>query len=462
VQEDGWEKDMMPEGNPVEVLVAKRRGDSQLEWSFNVRDRWDWVEPAAWTEPMLATLERGVKGGRWHSLMDKVYAPRNLRAAFERVRRNRGSAGVDHVSVERFGDRLEEELAKLHEDLRLGAYRPQSIKRRWIPKAGTKKKRPLGIPTVRDRVVQTALRSVLEPIFEHGFSAHSYGFRPGRNCKDALRRVDQLLRRGYTHVVDADIQGYFDAIPHAPLMAMVKRHVADGRVRGLIELFLQQEVLEDTERWTPESGSPQGAVISPLLSNIYLDPLDHLMATNGIEMVRYADDLVLVCRGEAQAREALAILREWMDGASLTLHPQKTRLVDYSAGEGFDFLGYHFKKCTTGHRHWVSDKSMKSMRAKLGGKTPRCSGKSLSAIIAELNPILEGWLTYYQHSRPFVLIQLDQFVRRRLRTILRKRRKRKGRARGADHQRWPNVYFHTRGLCNLERTRAQILQSSTR
>lgn len=455
-------KEAKPEADPVAVLEAKRRGETQLEWSFNVRDRWGWVEAAAWTEPMLETLEGGVKGGRWHSLMDKVYAPRNLRAAFERVRKNRGGAGVDHVSVERFAYRLDEELAKLHEDLKSGAYRPQSIKRRWIPKPGTKKERPLGIPTVRDRLVQTALRNVLEPIFEHGFAAHSYGFRPGRSCKDALGRVDELLRQGFTHVVDADIQGYFDAIPHAPLMAMLKRHVADGRVRGLVELFLKQEVLEDTVRWTPEAGSPQGAVISPLLSNIYLDPLDHLMASSGVEMVRYADDLVLVCRDAAQARHALAVLREWMEAASLTLHPDKTRLVDYGAGEGFDFLGYHFKKCKTGHRHWASDKSLKAMRAKLRDKTPRCSGKCLPAIIAELNPIMKGWLAYYQHSRPFALCRLDQFVRRRLRTMLRKRRKRKGRARGTDNQRWPNAYFHKLGLCNLEQTRAKILQSSTR
>lgn len=455
-------KNMPAENNPVTVREAKRRGEAQLEWCFHVRERWVWAETAVWTERMLETLERGVKGGRWHSLMDKVYAPRNLRAAFERVRRNRGSAGVDHVSVERFASRLDAELAKLHEDLRSGAYRPQSIKRCWIPKAGSRKMRPLGIPTVRDRVAQTALRNVLEPIFEREFAAQSHGFRPGRSCKDALSRVDELLKAGYTHVVDADIQGYFDAIPHAPLMTMIGQRVADGRVRDLIELFLKQEVLEDAARWTPEAGSPQGAVISPLLSNIYLDPLDHLMASQGVEMVRYADDLVLVCRDEAQARHALAVLRAWMDDASLTLHPDKTRLVNYGAGEGFDFLGYHFKKCKGGDRHWASDKSLKALRAKLRGQTPRCCGKSLPALIADLNPILRGWLGYYQHSRPFVLATIDSFVRRRLRTMLRKRRKRKGWARGTDNQRWPNAYFHALGLYNLEHARAEILQSSTR
>ncbi len=448
--------------NPVGVREAKRRGDTQFEWTFTARDRWDWVEASVWTERMLEALERGVKGGKWHSLMDKVYALRNLRSAFEQVRRNDGSAGTDHVSVERFEQRLEEELLALHESLKSGNYVPQAIKRHWIPKPGTKKKRPLGIPTVRDRVVQTALRNVLEPIFEHEFAAHSYGFRPGRSCKDGLGRVDALLRSGYTHVVDADIQGYFDTIPHDRLMSMVGQEVADGRVLELIEQFLGQEVLEKTKRWTPQEGSPQGAVISPLLSNIYLDPLDHLMASQGIEMVRYADDLVLLCRDESQARHALEILRRWMDGAELTLHPEKTRMVDYGAGEGFDFLGYRFKKCKTGHRHWVSDKSMKALRAKISAKTPRCCGKSIPAVIGELNPILRGWLGYYQHSRPFALITIDQFVRRRLRTIQRKRRKRKGFGRGADHKRWPNAYYHKLGLLNLEQTRAQTLQSSLR
>jgi len=241
---------------------------------------------------MLTALEQGVKGGRWFSLMDKVYAERNLRSAFAKVRANSGGPGVDHQTIEMFQAHLEENLQRLSRQLREGTYGPQAIRRAWIPKSGSKEPRPLGIPTVRDRVAQAALREVLEPIFERDFAEHSYGFRPNRGCKAALRRVDALLKAGRTWVVDADLRRYFDTLPHGPLMGRVRAKVADGRVLALIEAYLRQEVLETTGAWTAQRGSPQGAVISPLLSNIYLDPLDHAMAEAGIEMVRYADDCV--------------------------------------------------------------------------------------------------------------------------------------------------------------------------
>ena len=231
---------------------------------------------------MLTALEQGVKGGKWYSLMDKVCALPNLRKAFARVKANGGAAGVDHVTVAEFERHLEANLEKLARALREGSYRPQAIRRHWIPKLGSKEKRPLGIPTVRDRVVQTALRAVLEPIFERDFAAQSYGFRPNRGCKDALRRVDTLLKAGYNWVVDADLKSYFDTIPHAALIDRVKEKVADGRVLELLEAFLTQKVMETAEGWTPEEGTPQGAVISPLLSNIYLDPLDQQMAEAGL------------------------------------------------------------------------------------------------------------------------------------------------------------------------------------
>ena len=306
---------------------------------------------------MLATLDQGVKGGKWYSLIDKVYPVATLEAAFAAVKANRGAAGVDHVSIEDYAAKLETNLARLSESLRTGTYRPQAIRRHYIPKPGSQEKRPLGIPTVQDRVVQTAVRMLLEPIFERDFAAQSYGFRPGLGCKDALRRVDELLKAGYVHVVDADLKSYFDTIPKDRLLALVAGKVSDRRLLALVEAFLGQKVLEGARAWTPEQGTPQGAVISPLLSNIYLDPLDHLMADSGFEMVRYADDFVVLCRSPDDAARALAVVREWTAQAGLALHPVKTRLVD-ARTDGFDFLGYHFE---AGQR-WPRAKSLAKLR----------------------------------------------------------------------------------------------------
>ena len=221
-----------------------------------IRSRWEWVEPAAWTDRMLTTLERGVKGGRWFSLIDKVASLRVLRAAFGRVKRNKGSPGVDHVTIRQFESNLEQELTKLSQSLLAGSYRPQEILRKWIPKLGGGR-RPLGIPTIRDRVAQGALRSVLEPIFEREFASHSYGFRPGRGCRNALRHVQSLLDRGYTWVVDADFRSFFDTLHHEILLALVARKVSDGRVLSLLEELLHQRVVEGLEGWTPTAGTPQ-------------------------------------------------------------------------------------------------------------------------------------------------------------------------------------------------------------
>jgi RNA-directed DNA polymerase len=211
---------------------------------------------------MLTALEQGVIGGKWHSLIDKVYALPNLRQAFARVKANHGAAGVDHVTVEEFERDLEANLEKLSQALADGSYRPQAVRRRWINKMGSKEQRPLGIPTVRDRVVQAALRAVREPIFERDFAAQSYGFRPKRGCKDALRRVDHLLKQDYRWVVDADLKSYFDTIPRQQLLERVKAKVSDGRILKLLETFLRQGVLEEMNLWTPEAGTPQGAVMT--------------------------------------------------------------------------------------------------------------------------------------------------------------------------------------------------------
>ena len=407
---------------------------------------------------MLTALEQGVLGGKWFSLMDKVYALPNLRRAFERVKANGGAAGVDHVTVEEFERHLEANLGKLSQTLKDGSYRPQAIRRVWIPKPGGKAKRPLGIPTVRDRVVQATLRAVLEPIFERDFSAHSYGFRPNRGCKDALRRVDALLKAGYSWVVDADLKSYFDTIPHAALLDRVREKVTDGKVLGLLEAFLTQKVMETAEGWTPEEGTPQGAVISPLLSNIYLDPLDQIMARGGLEMVRYADDFVILCRSEEEARAALEPVQVWTATAGLQLHPTKTRIVDARQLGGFDFLGYHFER----GRRWPRPKSLKKLKDTIRAKTRRTNGQSLPAIVTDLNRTLKGWFECFKHSHRFTFPALDKWLRMRLRSILRYRQGGEGRGRGADYQRWPNAFFAEHGLFSFVAARALACQSSRR
>jgi RNA-directed DNA polymerase len=421
------------------------------------KPRWDWVEPSVWTERMLVALEQGVRGGKWYSLNDKVMKPANLLSAFGRVKANKGSAGTDNVTIEMFEQHLDEELDRLAEQLGAGTYEPQAVKRVHIPKPGSNKTRPLGIPTVRDRVVQTALRNVIEPIYEQGFAEHSYGFRPGRGAKDALRYVDQKLKEGWVYVVDADLQSYFDTIPKNRLMKLVEEQVIDRKVLGLIEAFLNQEVMEAARHWTPETGTPQGAVISPLLANIYLDPLDHLMADAGFEMVRYADDFVILCRTRQTAKTAMRMVKEWTEGVGLTLHPDKTHIA-HAIPDGFEFLGYHFHK---GER-WPREKSLKKLKDTVRAKTKRTNGHSMERIVAALNRTLHGWYNYFKHSKWFVFERLDQWIRVRLRAILRRRRGLKGRARGEDHRRWKNAYFAELGLFSLHGAYQSEHQSALR
>jgi RNA-directed DNA polymerase len=410
---------------------------------------------------MLTALVKGVEGGKWFRLFDKVFAERNLLAALQQVAKNDGAPGVDHVTVRAFVRRLPESLWEVSDQLKAGTYQPQAIRRTYIAKAGSSERRPLGIPTVRDRMVQAAIVNVVEPIFERDFAEHSYGFRPGRGCRDALRRVEELLQAGYTHVVDADLKSYFDTIPHARLMDRLKEKIADGPVLSLIERFLKAEIMEDLARWTPESGAPQGAVLSPLLSNVYLDPLDHQMARAGFQMVRYADDFVILCRTADEAQRALSLVAGWIADHGLTLHPSKTRIVD-AWRDGFDFLGYHFHGTRRGIRHWARQKSIQKLKTTLRAKTPRKSGRSLPCIIADVNRVLRGWFGYYKHSRPFVFAPLDRWVRQRLRAILRKRRKRRGVAKGWDFHRWPNAFFAEQGLYSLVAAHASACQSSRR
>jgi len=247
------------------------------------------VEAAVWTERMVSALVNGVKGGRWFSLIDKVFAPATLALGYEKVASKGGAAGVDGQSLERFAARSEIYLAELSTELREGRYRPQPVRRVEIPK-GDGGLRPLGIPAVKDRIAQAAMKLVIEPIFEAQFLEGSYGFRPGRGCHDALREVDRLIKQGFTHVVDADLANCFGSIPHEPLLQRVGERISDGRILDLLRGWLEADILAGMERWTPTAGAPQGAVISPLLANIYLHPLDERMAALGYRMARYADD----------------------------------------------------------------------------------------------------------------------------------------------------------------------------
>jgi RNA-directed DNA polymerase len=404
------------------------------------------MEACVWTQRMVSALVNGVRGGRWYSLMDKVYAPATLEAAWERVWANHGAAGVDRQSIERFEAHEDLYLNELSTVLREGRYRPQPVRRVEIPK-GNGKTRPLGIPTVKDRIVQTAVKFVLEPIFEATFRSMSYGFRPGRGCRDALREVDQLIKEGHTFVVDSDLESYFDTIPHERLMQRVEERISDGRVLGLLRGWLGQDIMRGMERWEATEGTPQGAVISPLLANIYLHPLDELMAACGYRMVRYADDFVVLCKSREQAEAALAQIRVWVGENGLRLHPDKTHIGDCrNRGEGFEFLGYRFE---AGGRS-VRKKSLDRLKDRIRAKTKRTCGISLARVIESLNRSLVGWFNYFKHARPGTFTVVDKFTRRRLRAILRKQAKRPGFGKThRDHRQWPNAFFAEAGLLAL-------------
>jgi len=436
-QEGGDVKAGTKQGQAPEVSARTKQGAETHE------RKWTWVEASVWTERMLSALGNGVKGGKWFSLVDKVKRPSTLQAAWNKVASNGGAAGVDRQSIERFAAKSDAYLGELAQTLKDGSYRPQAVRRVDIPK-GDGKTRPLGIPTVKDRIVQTALKLVLEPIYEAQFRDGSYGFRPGRSCKDALREVDTLIKEGYPIVVDADLQSYFDSIPHQRLMQRVEERISDGAVLELIERFLKQDILQEGRSWTPTGGTPQGAVISPLLANLYLHPLDVLMEESGYRMVRYADDFVILCRRREDAEVALEKVRQWVQENGLTLHPDKTQLGDCRIpGEGFDFLGYRFE---AGQRH-VRKKSLQRLKERIVEKTKRTQGKSLAAVIGELNPMLKGWFAYFKHAHERTFGTLDAQIRRRLRAMLRKQEKRPGFGRNhADHRRWPNAFFAQAGL----------------
>ena len=413
-----------------------------------------WAHRAVWTDRMLATLmENKVRGGKWHTLMDKVFNELNLFCSARKVLGKEGAAGVDRQTVEDFAEQEREELRRLQQELREDNYCPAAVRRAWIPKPGSSEKRPLGIPTVRDRVVQTALVHVIEPILDATFHERSFGFRHGRGCHDALRCVEELLAAGYVYVVDADLKAYFDTIPKDRLLDIVGQKISDRRVLGLIKQYLQQGIMEEMRIWTPEAGVPQGAVLSPVLSNAYLNPLDHHMAKLGFQMVRYADDFVILCRTREEAAAALIEVQQWVESNGLILHPDKTHIVD-SREQSFSFLGYSFR----GTLRFPRAKSHQKFVDRIRELTPRKSGESLEFMIQRINRTTQGWFNYFRHCQWSIFRVYDGMIRRRLRRLLTKRHRRNPK-RLPPHQRWPNAHFTTDGFISLNDTHRRFVQS---
>ena len=404
---------------------------------------------------MLTTLlENKVKGGKWHALIDKVYAPLNLETAARKVTAKEKAAGVDGQSCAEFEEHLLVETRQLAEQLTAQTYRPSAVRRVHIPKPGRPNEtRPLGIPTVRDRVVQRAIVNVIEPILDHQFHERSFGFRHRRGAHDALRIVEQKLEEGYVYVVDADLQGYFDTIPKDRLLALVSELISDSRVLKLIKLFLDQHILEELREWTPVAGVPQGAVLSPMLANLYLNPLDQQLSKAGFELVRYADDFVILCRSQSEAEAALQLVTAWVEKAGLALHPTKTKIVD-SRVESFAFLGYSFR----GDQIYPRRESLAKMTARIKELTPRQRPGSMASIARELTPILRGWFHYFRHCRWTIFKDLDGHIRSRLRRLLLSRH-RKNPERLTTQRRWPNDYFAKAGLYSLREAHFRFAQS---
>jgi group II intron reverse transcriptase/maturase len=374
-----------------------------------------------------------------HSLIDKVYRWENLWTAWRRVRKNRGTHGLDRVSIHAFEQDAETHLRELQRKLMQDRYEPMPVRRAYIPKASDpKQNRPLGIPAVVDRVCQQATHQVLSPVFERVFSPRSFGFRPGRKAHHAIATVLADGKEGYRYVLDADIASFFDELDHKVVMSHVCAHVADGRVLKLIQAFLTAGVWEDGVVSIPTKGSPQGGVISPLIANIVLNSFDGAVEAKGWRLVRYADDFIILTRSPEEAAEALEFAKEVLTGLKLSLHETKTRLTDFRGG--FEFLG--FRLCR--YRLGVRMKSVDKLRDRVRQLTRRQQGRNVGAVLKDLNPVLRGWACYFGVAEVASLFtRLDGWVRMRLRAFRTKRRCRN------DSHRLPNEKLAKWGLLSL-------------
>lgn len=376
---------------------------------------------------------------KFYSLYDKVYALPNLAEAWFKVRRNKGASGIDRETIQQFEQNLDRNLWELHRLLKEKRYSPKSVRRVYIPKSDDRQ-RPLGIPTVRDRIVQQAVLNIIEPIFESKFCDCSYGFRSNRSAHQAVEKIKQYYEMGYRWVVDADIQAYFDNINHDILMNFVKEEIVDGSVLKLIRAWLTAGVMDGMKLTKTMTGTPQGGVISPLLANIYLNYFDKVMTERGYKLVRYCDDFVILCKLERKAMRALEVTKKIVEEKlKLTIHPEKTRVVHFD--QGFEFLGFKFCWKYTRPR----EKSLQNFKDKVRNATRRQQGNNLKFVIGNLNPIVRGWGNYYKKSNVKRLFRdLDQWIRMRLRAFIEKKK-----AISHQNRRIPNKLLEEQGLVSL-------------
>jgi len=377
----------------------------------------DWINPT------------GAK--KVHSLVDKVYKMKNLELAWQKVRKNRGAGGIDGESIETFEGNLAENLTKLHEELKADTYQPQPVRQKMIPKPGQPgKERPLGIPRVYDRVCQQALTNRLEPIFEPVFDDANFGYRKGRSAKDALRKVWKELQEGQIGIVDADLKDFFGSVDHEKLLLLITQRIADGRVLSIIESILKAGCYTQGKTLPTERGTPQGGVVSPLLSNILLTPFDGEMRKKGYRLTRYADDWVITCKTRSEAQLALTSAKRILEKLGVTLHAEKTRIVHVR--HGFEFLGFKIKRgkpsslklapekirsgVVPGSLYaYPREKSIRHFREQIRARTRRKAPIKTQELIGQINPVIRGWGNYYCKAHVRLLFnQLDRWIVRRI------------------------------------------------